>query len=920
MNANDRLDEVLRKLKGASPSGSRPHQYAAHCPAHDDSDKSFAAGIGDNGHVCLRCFTGCEIGDILAALDMTPRDLFADNEGKPFTPSTAPAVDPHDPPEVWEERCAAWAANFDATPSVRAKLAAALDIPESAFAKFPGLGARADHERGACFTFPERDAQGRITGAGLRFMNGDKRSDNKSKRGLTLPTGWDDHTKPLYLVEGPSDVLAMIAAGCCAVGRPGVSGGVKLLAELIRTQVPKDRRVVVMGEHDKMKPSKANPNILVSPGRDEALKMARKLAAEVPDHRIEFAMPPNAEDKDMRRWATRLVMDGCQWCELEDRLSKFLKPSVVKVRHEGSAEQPPAGAPAGGDDKDNRPTIMLWPGCDESAVVDRAIEIMKDDPALFVRSRTLSRVIFCQAHKTNGIKFPSAPVIMEVDPDTLRGRLTKHLVFTEPHKKEGLKTIVPPDSIVRQFTKRCYWPGLRPVHTVVSYPFLRPDGTVMMESGYDPQTGVYLDRQGDKPIIPDVCDRDAALKAVEALWDVVCDFPFAKECGRVAWLCGLLTTISRFSYDSPVPLFVVDGNTPGSGKSKLANIAGLIATGQVLPTTPYSHDDEEMRKKFTTLALFGTTQILLDNVKGAFGGPIIDAIITSTVWQDRILGSNTLTTLPWFAVPWVTGNNIQLDGDSLRRIIVSRLWSPLEHPENRTGFKHANLTAWVLKNRAVLLGHAFTILLAHHRAGKPDMGLVPLGSFEGWSETVRNAVVWLGLPDPTEGKDDVKIASDPMALARMVLIDNWNLIDPEGKGMTANQIVTTVFPPPREETPDHLADVAEAIDSVCNKRTGKMLAAKFKVWQETVTCGRMLVQISTSGRTVRWGVIKAPKSSVGESGESGGSFSGQVPQELGSKVPSQEFLDNFKPKMTHLTHQTHQENTSGTGFASLDTD
>ncbi len=179
--------------------------------------------------------------------------------------------------------------------------------------------------------------------------------------------------------------------------------------------------------------------------------------------------------------------------------------------------------------------------------------------------------------------------------------------------------------------------------------------------------------------------------------------------------------------------------------------------------------------------------------------------------------------------------------------------------------------------------------------------------------------MWLGLPDPTEGKEDVKIASDPMALARMVLIDNWNLIDPQGNGMTANQIITTIFPPPREETPEHLADVAEAIDSVVTKRTGKMLAAKFKVWQETVTCGRMLVQISTSGRTVRWGVIKAPKNSAGESGESGGSFSGQSSQESPPHNSSEDISDNFRPKMTPLTHQTHQEKTSGTGFENLDT-
>ncbi len=41
-----------------------------------------------------------------------------------------------------------------------------------------------------------------------------------------------------------------------------------------------------------------------------------------------------------------------------------------------------------------------------------------------------------------------------------------------------------------------------------------------------------------------------------------------------------------------------------------------------------------------------------------------------------------------------------------------------------------------------------TILGAYVQAGRPSMNLRHWGSFEGWSDLVRGAVVFAGLPDP----------------------------------------------------------------------------------------------------------------------------------------------------------------------------
>ena len=53
------------------------HRQMARCPAHDDRSPSLSVTLADN-KILLRCFAGCDWRDVVAALDLTPGDLFAD--------------------------------------------------------------------------------------------------------------------------------------------------------------------------------------------------------------------------------------------------------------------------------------------------------------------------------------------------------------------------------------------------------------------------------------------------------------------------------------------------------------------------------------------------------------------------------------------------------------------------------------------------------------------------------------------------------------------------------------------------------------------------------------------------------------------------------------------------------------------------
>lgn len=70
------IDEILRHFDGVK--GGHGH-YMAKCPAHMDADPSLSIGLGRDGRVLIHCFAGCRTEDVLNAVGLSKRDLFADD-------------------------------------------------------------------------------------------------------------------------------------------------------------------------------------------------------------------------------------------------------------------------------------------------------------------------------------------------------------------------------------------------------------------------------------------------------------------------------------------------------------------------------------------------------------------------------------------------------------------------------------------------------------------------------------------------------------------------------------------------------------------------------------------------------------------------------------------------------------------------
>jgi len=65
---------ALLEAKGLKPRQQPNGQWLAHCPSHDDQNPSLSLTEGE-GRILVKCFAGCSVDAICAALGITTKDL-----------------------------------------------------------------------------------------------------------------------------------------------------------------------------------------------------------------------------------------------------------------------------------------------------------------------------------------------------------------------------------------------------------------------------------------------------------------------------------------------------------------------------------------------------------------------------------------------------------------------------------------------------------------------------------------------------------------------------------------------------------------------------------------------------------------------------------------------------------------------------
>lgn len=526
--------------------------------------------------------------------------------------------------------------------------------------------------------------------------------------------------------------------------------------------------------------------------------------------------------------------------------------------------------PSDGGADDDCPEVLIT--FDEAAVAEQIVKALgrlgRETPWLqaddvdrcrvYQRGGVLVHVVCDAEARAAGVTLPEAvPQIRAVPKAICRERITQAVQLVEEIPKGDdlvQKPKRPPEWLVQAVHQRGdYGNAVRMLAGITRTPTLRADGTVIQTPGYDDQTGLLYLPDREFPAVPEKPTQADAARATAELLEVLADFPFGSESDRSIWLALVLTLLARPAIDGPCPLFVFDANTRGAGKSMLADVVGIIAQGNAMARKTWPRSDDEVRKTITAIALEGWPSVLIDNVATMLGGPSLDAALTAVTWQDRVLQESRSTgPLPLTTVWIATGNNVELSGDTARRTLLARLESMDEHPEERTGFRHSDLKAWVREHRARLAVAGLTVLRAFVAAEKPDAGLTPWGSFEEWSTLIRGAITFAGQADPCQTRDTVRDADRSAELLRLIHA-GIEEADVSGDGLTAAEMASMLSHNVGPDGVDGSPILRTAITELCgSKIESRRIGYALRKYRGRVCAGKRLECRDGHGGVKRW--------------------------------------------------------------------
>ncbi|MEW6038015.1 MAG: hypothetical protein AB1648_07190 [Pseudomonadota bacterium] len=400
--------------------------------------------------------------------------------------------------------------------------------------------------------------------------------------------------------------------------------------------------------------------------------------------------------------------------------------------------------------------------------------LLRSGVDLFERSGSLVHVFRTEKLRKlqGGAHLPDGTLVIEaVSPELLRLIATREAKFTKYDARlSRWKRMDCPLQVSATFLAANGIRRMRPLRGLTCSPVLRPDGSVLDRQGYDAETGLYLSWSLGRVRLNRGGGQKAAIHARERLEEVLVEFPFVCDVDRSVGLAGILTAVMRPLLPS-APLMGVDASTPGTGKTTLVDVCGLIALGAPIPAITISgSNEEEVEKRLGALLLSGICAVNLDNLSTPLASDLLCQVLTASSVRLRVLGASRAPEVSTSVFICATANNLSLVGDLSRRALTCRLDAKCERPDQRQFSRR--ITDYVLSQRKVLVESALTIMANYADAGRPDVGTAPFGSFDVWSETVRNALIWSGAADPCESRARIEDA-DPVRAELSDLLKLW---------------------------------------------------------------------------------------------------------------------------------------------------
>jgi len=433
---------------------------------------------------------------------------------------------------------------------------------------------------------------------------------------------------------------------------------------------------------------------------------------------------------------------------------------------------------------DELPVIQLGDDRPSREVVRKAVEAYEDfndPPSQFSRGDEPVRVVTDE---------DGHPFFEGIDEALFDALLSESANFVRA-TKNGVVFVDPPLRLVRRVRQLV---DLPPVTRIRELPFLRPDGTVVREPGYDPDTQVFYrpHPEIEVPDIPEVPSRSDLGRALRLLREPFREFPFVDEASRANLLATVFTPIVKPLLDSAnIPLVIFDATKQGTGKTLLADAVSLTATGRIPATMNAPSGNGEWRKQITAQLRKGEPIIIVDNVKGRISSSALERALTAQSWGDRLLGHSKQLKLPSDALWIATGNNLRPRGEMTRRCILVRMDAEMVHPWQRTGFEHPDLREWIRSNRGRLVAALLMIVRSWINEERPAPDIDTLGSFEQWAEVVGGILGHIGVDGFLDNLDelyDTASSEEHMWSQLLRALYEWSVADGEPTPFTTKEI------------------------------------------------------------------------------------------------------------------------------------
>jgi putative DNA primase/helicase len=638
----------------------------------------------------------------------------------------------------------------------------------------------------------------------------------------------------VYIAEGEKDVDRLRGHGKIATCNPGGAAEHKNKDKPYRGKWLAEHSQHLRGHHVRILPDND------APGEAHALDIARKLHGVAASVRI-VRLPDLQEKGDVSDW----LNSGHTIQEL-DRLADEAEDYYPEKKT-----------------REARDIVQITKGEYPKIAVKLEAMALAAKLAIYHRSGTgeLCRPIKEQ-RKRHDDRIVAIAILKTHNVASLRRTLDEIVAFAnfDGRSKDLVSCEVPADILhmVLEGSDEQIFPVIR---GIIATPILRPDGTIITEAGFDDRTGYYLVDPPEMPPITAAPTREDAQRALDVLDDLLSEFPFVDgpnetgegdsgELSRSVAYSGLITPLVRAAC-GVVPGHLFTAPKQGSGKSLLVDLASAIATGEPAYAILFHEKlPEEMDKQLASAVLEGRQIIALDNITGEITSAVLSQATEREQISVRPFGKLISVAIVNSFNTYITGNNVIVAGDNARRLLVARVDPQVENPLDRT-FKKENPLRRILAERGKYVAAILTIVLAYLAAKRPSP-LPPTPSYDAWSRFVREPLVWLGLPDPTDSMR-ASLADDPGNAALAALMDAW----PTGQtDWTAAELIEAAQKFDDGE-PKH-PRLAEALRPIACNRRGLLDATVLGVYlrqdQDKIVAGRKITRhaVVAHGGAARW--------------------------------------------------------------------